>query len=179
MITKNFKTLISYILQAAQSNSPGLTELNDLTGGSRYLSHRISSFPLSVNNGVVFTGGNTSSGISVGSGSTPATENDYKLENIITSGLSASSTTETRALDNDGNPYLYYTFILTNNSASNITIAEIGYAQILTTTSAYNTTTGIATQRAFLLDRTVLDNPITILPNGSAAIRYELKTLIS
>lgn len=115
-------------------------------------------------------------GIWFGSGSTPATENDFTLESKITSGLSFNRSAVID-MDEDGNPFIRHDIMVTNTSLDNITIAELGYFQYVRCASTLN---GTDNQRiTSLFDRTVLPTPVTIEPNGYAVIRYILKTVIS
>lgn len=103
-------------------------------------------------------------GIMIGSGGTPATLDDYKLEALITSGLSVSVSV-TSDDDNDG----VYKLTITNTSGVDVTIKEIGMALKLYTGS--NSTVSAN----FLVERTVLDNPITIPAGGIGLIDYAIK----
>lgn len=94
-------------------------------------------------------------GVVLGSGNTPATIDDYKLGQIITEGLNVSITKI------NGNP-VKLTLLVTNTSDTPITIAEIGWATHISYTYA-------------LVDRTVLDTPVTIPSGGIGKIEYEIK----
>ena len=111
-----------------------------------------------------FTTSNVGIGISLGSGSTPAAETDYALESIITSGISTSIITAMQQ-DSNGNPQTIDTITVTNTGSSDITIGEIGM-----TVTPKNSGTLIYV----LVDRTVLDSPITIPANESAVITYTI-----
>lgn len=178
MITKNFKARVATLLQLSSltSTSKGLLSVKDTGGTTRYIScYTGNSFPNSLTYSVAFS--SSSSGIQVGTGSTAATEGDYKLEAQITSGMSASSPTQTCGVDSSGNPYLEYLFTLTNNTSSDIVVQEIGYVQQL---RIADTQGGSASNsRYFLFDRTVLDTPVTVPANDSAAIKYRLKTVLA
>lgn len=96
-----------------------------------------------------------------GKGKTPATVNDYKLESIITSGLSINEMSESSSFaDNVVTKTAKYT--LSNTSASEITIGEIGFIKYIN-------------DRYYLLERTVLDEPITIPSGGAGTVNYEIK----
>ena len=109
-------------------------------------------------------GGGTYSYIVLGSGTTPATVDDYKLENQITSGL-----TGTTAITVDEDNDAIYVLTLTNTSSEDITIGEVGiFASCFTKNSSSSTA-------LFLLERTVLDAPITIPAGGIGTIDYSIK----
>jgi hypothetical protein len=180
MITKNFKTRIATLLQMSTSSSTstykGLLSVKDIGGTTRYICCYYSgSFPNSVSYPVTFNP--NAAGIQVGTGSTAATEDDYKLESPITSGMSASIPTITIDLDSSGNPYIEYLFTLTNNTSSDIVVREIGYVQTLRAPDTQGGSSGY--DRYFLFDRTVLDTPVTVPANDSAAIKYRLKTVLA
>jgi len=174
MITKNFKVFIACILQSSgNTTTKGYMPVKDVSGTTKYLGFNFASFPYNLYRNVTFSNG---SGIIVGNGDTPATEDDYALESKITSGLTASNSTYTFGVD-DGNPYLEYLFTLTNTTGADIVVKEIGYVQPLqsATTSGGNA----SSSGNYLIDRTVLSTPVTVPANGSAAIKYRLKTVIS
>lgn len=102
-----------------------------------------------------------------GTGTTPATLDDYKLESIITSGISISEQSETSSLA-DNVITKKATYILKNNSSSDITIGEIGIYKYINYGSSSNAS-------FFLLERTVLDEPITIPADGTGTVNYTIK----
>ena len=102
-------------------------------------------------------------GICLGSGTTPATVNDYNLESRITSGLSASV-----AQSNDENNDPVYIIAITNTSNEAITIAEVGMIGQL-----YQGTNNSSTM--VLYERTVLDTPITIEAGGIGQVTYTIR----
>lgn len=115
----------------------------------------------------------TARGIHVGTGDTPATEDDYCMESPITAGL-AGTVTITKSIDANGCPFVTYNVVLSNSTASDIVVKEVGFIQ-----SEYLGNTAAATSltdRYVLIDRTVLDTPVTVPANGNAAIYYTLKT---
>lgn len=108
-------------------------------------------------------------GIVVGRGSTAPTVNDYRLESIITSGLIASSTTSS-SVDENQVCRLHIDLLLTNVSTSPITVSEIGWSSGMDVGTAPNINS--ASRRYFLMDRTVLDTPLTIAAGDSEILRY-------
>lgn len=98
--------------------------------------------------------------IYVGSGTTPPTLDDYKLENRIKSGLSGSLI---RTTDGSGVNYVD----LTNISTSAITVSEIGLYGL-----AYRgaNTSG---SNCILIERSTFD-PVTIQPGEIARIEYKI-----
>ena len=172
MITKVFKGLISLMMQSSgSSSSKGIIEIKDAYGNTGYLANKF-EFPYFIYDTVAFTG---SRGIFVGSGSTPASENDYNLENRITTGLTSSAVTVNVDTDNDGNPFKSFTFTLTNSTANDIIIKELGYAQNVHASASRGASSSTA---GCLLDRTVLTTPITIPANGSNTLKYTIKSIL-
>jgi len=112
----------------------------------------------------------TSSGVAFGSGNTPPTENDHTLETPIY-GLSGTVnlTTEYDSTNFRFSRQLEYT--ISNNTGADVIIREIGKFVTSYTSSTKGAST-TSNAKSFLVDRTVLDTPVTI-PNGEASIvRY-------
>lgn len=114
----------------------------------------------------------TNAGFHFGSGTTAPTENDYKMQTDITSGLNIILNSSERGVES-GIPYMAFTFTLTNTSSANITISEMGY--VTGNASCCTSSTGTtATNNNVLFDRTLLDTPLTIAPSETAAITYTI-----
>lgn len=175
MITKWYKNLLKWMLQSGVSN--GYTLVKTPGGETKYIGGGFtsSSFPNSVSKTVQI---NTlkGSGIHVGTGQTPATEEDYFIESKIASGLKAGSTTVRGGVDENGNPYVELSFMLSNTTGEDIVVREIGYVQ---GAALANTIGGSSANSNILLDRTVLSTPVTVPAGGEAVIRYTLKTVQS
>ena len=101
----------------------------------------------------------------VGRGTTPATLDDYALEDLITSDLSCTVAT---AVDEDNDAV--YKLTLTNTSSEDITIGEVG----IHSTCYYGNNSSARTCWA-LLERTVLDTPLNIPAGGIGMIDYTIK----
>lgn len=176
MRTKNFINLMAMMFQRSNVNK-GLLPVVGRDSVTYYVGPTTpgnsSGFPYA-GTWTLQTNAN-SSGFCVGSGSTAATENDYELASMITSGLSAS-VVATASLDG-GNPTAVYDLTITNTGSEAVTIAEIGFKQNLYTTTTEGGTS--FSNRVFLLDRTVLDEPVIIPAGEFAVIRYTLKTDIA
>lgn len=175
MLTKNFKNMMAMVLPSV-SGGPGLLPVKDITGNVRYFGtiQDTSSFPYTRTNSYTATA--TAAGWTFGSGTTPATDDDYALESPITSGLSCSSASALRKLDANGYPYVTWAMTVTNTSNAPITISEIGYKQnMYCTTALEGTSYG---RYVFLIDRTVLTTPITIPAGQYAVVEYTLKTIL-
>ena len=98
---------------------------------------------------------NNSSGISIGSGTGAAKVTDYWLEKQITSGITCSIVQTDDIIDSSGN---YFGEVVLNIIAtSNVVIGELGWSSA-----------------CFLLDRTVLDTPISLSAGQTASIKYRI-----
>lgn len=89
-------------------------------------------------------------GLAFGTGTTPATINDYKIENFITTGLSYSSNTQTI-----NNSIVAYVQNVQNTTTEPITITEVGV--FCDHWNSY--------PASLLITRTVLDTPVVLQPN--------------
>ena len=102
-------------------------------------------------------------GICLGAGTTPPSIDDYKLEKMITSGLSCVLAT-TMDADKD----VVYTITATNITDADIVVGEVGIIVKGYRTASNNPVIVLA-------ERTVLDSPITIAAGGVGVIIYTLK----
>lgn len=102
-------------------------------------------------------------GVSFGNGTTPATINDRWLAGSLISNISWSSSAEHTSDDTGYTHKAMYT--VTNTGSETITIAEV----VLSTRCA-NGGSGRVT-----IDRTVLDEPITIEPGGVGVVTYVIR----
>lgn len=171
MVTRNFKALLAQALQSSAAVK-GELEIFDVNGLARYLTSG-SSFPSSRTS--TFTNSASSAGISIGTGTTPATENDWNLESTITSGVNVSVTDTVAEMEADESPVLTYKLTVTNTGSAPITVAEIGYKQSLQAVTYPGYATG-ASGYVALIDRTVLSPALTIAAGDAAVIEYKLKT---
>ena len=97
----------------------------------------------------------------LGSGNTPASVDDYKLESIITTSLSGSVS---KSVDDNGN--LVIVISVTNTSSAPIIVGEIGIPA-----NCHNESTA---RDLCLVERTVLDEPITLGAGESCFISYKV-----
>ena len=150
MLTKNF---YSYMKALLQNTTADFTLKNGSSQPSAvvYSSH-IPPFA-AMNKHVVNT---NDSGVSFGTGTTPANTTDYKLKNSLPS-TQISVSTPSAVSYSRVDTYEEYsvTFGVTNKTADVITISEVGL------------TASPQTAYPVLVDRTVLDTPVTI-PAGQS-----------
>lgn len=172
MRTKNFKTMMAMAFERCAVNK-GLLPMVGRDGVTYYAGP--STGAGYQNPGWAFQLNAGNHGFCVGSGATAESENDYELENMITAGLSASVVTNPH-LDEDDYPSVDFDLTITNISSDTITIAEIGMKQSLSSTTALGGTS--FSNRVFLIDRTVLEHPVSIPAGEYAIIRYTFSTSI-
>jgi len=99
--------------------------------------------------------------LKVGTGTTVATEDDYELETVNT-----DVSCDVVVVGTSVNHTKTYTATFSNPTSNDITVTEVGlYGYIYVSTSE---------NADFLLDRTVLNTPITIPAGESKPITYEL-----
>lgn len=150
----------------------------DYTGTEKYLSMLPFSTAITP---IVSTITGDSKGIAFGSGTTPATEDDYTIENLIRSGISVTYAPSdgfgSYFYDSEANSEdVYITFTITNTGSSSISISEICRFATFSLGSDYGAAvgTGASYRSAFLIDRTVLDTPVVIEAGSSGVIRYQM-----
>jgi len=103
--------------------------------------------------------------IILGNGTTEPTPEDYRLESQITENLSCDNVSVSR-----NTMIKTYTATFSNSGTSPMTVTEIGYVSRFA--KIYNA--GDYIYDDFLMDRTVLDTPITIPAGESRTVTYEL-----
>ena len=109
-------------------------------------------------------------GVRIGNGVTPATADDYTLESIITNDRlvigNPGSVLVTKEKDFVA---VYAVYTIANNGTESQSISEIGlFTGMKTGSSSTNITLG-------LMDRTVLESPITINPGEAKPITYTIR----
>lgn len=106
-------------------------------------------------------------GVILGTGSTAPTANDYKLSSDIITTLTYTSTIS--RTKNDNGHTLTVLFTITNTASEAITIGELGL--IYQGGRDYNY---YDTNSRILIERTVLDEPVTIPSQGVGQITYTI-----
>lgn len=107
-----------------------------------------------------------STGVILGTGNTPATPDDYKLAGDTITTFSYSSNGESKETDKGYECNATYT--ITNTGTSAFTISEIGFLMPLYTSSS-------GSDGKMLIERTVLDNPLTIEAGGIGVLTYTIR----
>lgn len=106
-------------------------------------------------------------GIYFGTGSTPATKEDYALESPISSGLTITNPGAIVERDLISGKYEYISgLVIRNDTYENINIQEIGLFLPMAT--------GSSAHYLVLAERTVLDTPVTIPVGEARFIEYRV-----
>ena len=163
MLTKNFYAYI----KAAFSGSDSTAIFTKTDGTKGEVSISSSYPPFKVMNS--WSKSTIMSGVSFGTGTTPATVSDYFLESILTE-TQINVSTPSSVSFNKFDTYEEYTvtFGVTNKTADAITISEMGLTAI-----PYSPYSG--TPYYVLVDHTVLDTPVTIPAGQSKQITYTIR----
>ena len=165
MLTKNFYSFIRAALSTPNSTSADFTKTDGTTTSilfnNGYPPFRIMN---------VWAKGISQYGVSFGTGTTPATVSDYFLESILTdTQISVSTPSEVNFSRYDTYEEYTVTFGITNRTAEAISISEVGL-----TANPYRPSSGSNYVFA-MVDRTVLDTPVTIPAGQSKQITYTIR----
>ena len=115
--------------------------------------------------GALQTKTSTSGGVVLGTGNTPPTYGDFKLSGDVISTFNYTAVVEKTVTDNG--IQLSATYSITNTGAEAFTISEIG----LIASASHN---GSNATTKLLLERTVLDSPVTIEPGAVGQVTYTI-----
>lgn len=183
MFTNNFKKLMFSFLFGNNVTGPGTSEppssftsLPTLRNLSNYSRQIYSSSGSSYYRGMWNCVRNALSTINrtgtigngylmLGTGTTAPTADDYCLESPITTNLSCDSVSVSRT-----SLIKTYTATFTNSGSSDITVTEVGFWICI----FYDYSNADERADNFLIDRTVLDTPVTIPAGESRTITYQM-----
>ena len=104
-------------------------------------------------------------GVLFGTGDTPASLDDYKLAGDVIQNI-AASISKTYSYS-EAQPSLKAVYTITNNNAAAITIKEVA----LHVQYTYNSNGNVS---GCVIDRTVLDTPVTIPAGGAGQVEYTI-----
>lgn len=174
MVTRNYESVLAAMLTGCSVNY-GHLPITNVAGSTRFMSGSIctsNDFPYSIK--ATPTTNWAASGISIGSGDRTPTKDDYVLQSTITSGVSLTLTGTKAGCDAPGVPYVEYRITVTNTGSSAVTIREVGYKQdIRCVDFPGSSSTPVST--VCLIDRTVLETPVTIQAGDAGVICYRLQ----
>lgn len=113
-----------------------------------------------------------------GTGNASPTVNDYKLSGEVIKGLSSSNVTTTKVFERvNGVNRLITTYTISNTLGKDITIGEIGIMSSIVVYYLIQSMNngGSSCRLPILLERTALDEPITIPAGGIGRVTYTLE----
>lgn len=111
--------------------------------------------------------GRIGEGVSFGDGDTPVTFSDINLSGNRIAGLSVV-TKWAYSMAGENGSTITATYTITNNNSEAVTIREVALFSRVPYASSSNTAYFI------MVDRTVLDSPVTIEPNGMGQVNYTI-----
>ena len=161
MLTKNF---YSFIRAAFQKVSAEFTTTGGTAKQSGFISTPDPPFVV-MNKWTTQTG---ATGVSFGTGTTPATVSDYWLESLLDSAQIKVATPSAVSFSRfDAYDEYSVTFGVTNKTSNDITISEVGLTAMPASAGS--------TMCYVLVDHTVLETPVTIPANQSKQITYTIR----
>ena len=170
-VGKKIILMSSTALPGGDVGKGAIIEMKDIKTGSIFYTNGYpndQSMTLA-NSAITLTG----SRVYVGSGSTPATENDWFLESPLVNNEFTANHTSSYTLNSDKTiMYVNNDYVITNQTQNEITIREIGRA-ICVYTSTTKGDSVSSTKKAALVDRTVLETPVVIPAGEAATVRYQ------
>ena len=175
MITNNFKALLGTVLQSSGTQW-GFLPIRDTYGRQYFLDPNFDSYTFPYSRTLSVALSINGLGISLGRGNRAESERDYCLQDTITSGINVAITGGPVYPESPGNLYHQINMTVTNTSGSTIIINEIGYKQRVRAASGpYRNENN---ELVILLDRTVLETPLTLAAGDAGVIHYKLKTVM-
>lgn len=167
MLTNNFYRVMATVMTASSTPTAYYIKLPD--GTTQTCAFNTAKSPNPLRSGSLVTdlgsAGYATWGYCLGRGSTPATKEDYKLEDMITSGLSQIASSFANQWDDTGVENVW-SYTLKNTSDADIEIFEIG---------KIGSHSAGRTELYTLIDRTVLDTPIIIPAGETKVLSYTIR----
>ena len=170
MVTKNLKNIMRAV-PVSINGSNGYIQVKDVYYRTRFMPLNFAStFPNSLT--IAATLNEFAAGISVGRGSTPATENDINLEDTITDNIVLTLTNTEYGKKDVDRFFIRFTMTITNISNDPIVIKEAAYKQNVLAATSYDFTNFGG--HVILIDRTVFSTPLTIQGTDAGVLVYEI-----
>jgi hypothetical protein len=117
--------------------------------------------------------GNVPNGVIFGTGTTPPSLDDYCFSGTAIDNLTTSNVTLVRTNEcTENNSKISMEYTISNTTGADITIGEIG---LLIPISAKKTGSNSTYYYSLLIERSVLDSPVTILAGGVGRVIYTLQ----
>ena len=167
MFTKNWYILQRlHMLAAPKQQQTDLKPLDwDGQSKTKYYPYQTNVSIQSALNSVKTDLAKNAQGVLFGTGDTPASLDDYKLAGDVIQNI-AASISKTYSYS-EAQPSLKAVYTITNNNAAAITIKEVALNAQFTYSSNGNAS-------GCVIDRTVLDTPVTIPAGGVGQVEYTI-----
>ena len=165
MVTKNFYKMLAAMMAnlqdfTATSFTGSAVTMNEYNWETRFEWDKLLS--------KLQTSANSSNGVVLGDGDTPPTFEDYSLAGNTISNFTFTASINRLNIDNSGTT-IKALYTITNNNSAEITIKEIG---LIVNATQYSSSNGA--EKKIVLDRTVLDTPVTIPSGGVGQVEYTI-----
>ncbi len=162
MLTNNFKAILNSLFVFSKNAKVSVVGRN---GNESVLTSDTSSKLRDIAGCKVYLTDSYYGGIYLGSGETPVTRSDYKIDPVKSGNVTYAVNW---GLDDNGKPYTLFSIAYSNNSNKNVKISEIGYFLDVGTVNNIG---------PVLIDRTLLDSPVVVAPGESCGIKYKITNL--
>ena len=126
----------------------------------------------SMNRQCIMSGNSRCGGVVVGTGETPVTKTDYKLQSIISHSDMTIEVASLTPFDDEIGKGLMGIYKLTNNTDADIVVREVGLYSMPDGKYYINTEDTTIYYWYCLEERTVLSEPITVPAGGSSRMIY-------
>ena len=165
MLTKNWYILQGLNMLADSTHPQTDLKLLDWDGQSKTVFYsKYLTDAYSLLNKVKTNLSTTTSGVLFGTGDTPASLDDYKLAGNVIRNIAA--TINRTYSYSEAQQSLKTIYTITNNNTGEITIKEVALQ------AEFYSTNGVT--RGCIIDRTVLDTPVTIPAGGIGQVEYTI-----
>lgn len=176
MLTHNYYRALA-MASASYTNSGSITtyavntglKVTDTAGDTKSLyTYRSNNdfMYLALGRAALLTSISGTNGFVLGNGTTPPTLEDYGLSGTVISTVSCLSYTYSFDSDDSGITAINR-YIVENTGTEDIIVSEIAWFSFVYTESSSGSTV--------MIDRTLLDSPVTIAPGNTAQIEYKIR----
>ena len=178
MLLDNYYKLIAMSFGKSITRGGSPIDFTTLTGATvsmrKHGSHTSSYYDtLGLAFGETIAGNLTSSyGTAFGTGTTPPTLSDYTLSGDLITGLSVTTARSVKEDESGVTCSLLHTVV--NNNSDEVTIGEVSYIAQVT---GFNGTSSNITNCYCLIERAVLDEPVTIPAGGVGQVTYTIRII--
>ena len=167
MVTKNFYKMLAAMMTnlqdfTATSFDGSTVTMNEYNWETRFEWNTLLS--------KLQTSANSSNGVVLGDGDTPPTFEDYTLAGTLISNFVFTASINRLNIDNSGTT-IKALYTITNNNSVEITIKELC---LIVNATQFSSGSGVYAENKIVLDRTVLDTPVTIPAGGIGQVEYTI-----